>query len=139
MKILIVRSLLLLSAVAMIAAASPASPTHFGQGGGSLTVSARFLPGTESLLVHGTAPAGSPVFISLSATFDQDVPAVVVNRVDIVADRDNSFTAVLPYTPASEHIAVLSIQASMDGVLPAIACCFPVRGPRTSSSIPHGL
>lgn len=137
MKILIVRSLLLLSAVAMMAA-SPASPTRFGRGGGTLTVSARFLPGTESLLVQGTAPAGSPVSLLLSATFDQDVPAVVVNRLNIVADRDNSFTAVLPYTPASEHIAVLSIQASMDGVSPAIACCFPVRGPRTSSSIPHG-
>ncbi len=136
MKTLTVRSLLLVAAAAMMAV-SPATPSHFGQGGGSLTVSARFLPGTESLLVQGTAPAGSPVLLSLSATFDQDVPAVVVDRVDIVAGRDNSFTAVLPYTPASEHIAVLSIQASMDGVSPAIACCFPVRGPRTSSSIPH--
>ena len=135
MKTLTVRSLLLLAAVVCTAAA-PASPSHFGQGGGSLTISARFLPGTESLLVHGTAPAGSPVFLTLSATFDQDVPAVVVDRVDIVADRDNSFTAVIPYAPASEHIAVLSIQASMDGVSPAVACCFPVRGPGTSS-IPH--
>ena len=136
MKILPVRSLLLVSAIALMAAV-PATPSRFGQGRGTLTVSARFLPGTESLLVQGTAPAGSPVLLSLSATFDQDVPAVVVERVDIVAGRDNSFTAVLPYTPASEHIAVLSIQASMDGVSPAIACCFPVRGPRTSSSIPH--
>jgi hypothetical protein len=133
MKTPIVRSTLLLTAIALMAAV-PASPSRSGKGGGTLTISARPLRGTESLLVQGTAPAGAPVFLRLTATFDRDVPAVVVDRMRVVADADNGFTAVLPYTPASEHIAILSVQASMAGLSPAIACCFAARGPRTSSS-----
>lgn len=133
MKTLIVRSTLLLAVVALMAAV-PASPSRSGKGGGTLTITARALRGTESLLVQGTAPAGTPVFLRLTATFDRDVPAVVVDRERVVADAGNGFTAVLPYAPASEHIGILSVQASIDGFSPAIACCFAARGPRTSSS-----
>lgn len=102
----------------------------------ALTVGAHFLPGTDSLLVRGTAPAGSPVLLSVSATFDRDVPAVIVDRVYVVAAEDGRFSAILPYAPASEHLAVLSVQALTTGIAPATACCFPVGGPRTLSGSP---
>jgi len=129
------RSLILITVLATTAIA-PASPPHGNPAGTALSVSARFLKGTESLLVQGTAPAGSSVLLQLTATFDRNVPVVVIDRLNIVAARDNSFTAVLPYTSASEHIAVLSVQASTDGFSPAIACCFHVAGPQTSQSPP---
>lgn len=128
LRTLTVRSLMVLGAVTLAAAVAGATA--------AITINARFLPGTESLMVQGTAPAGSQVLLTLTAAFDADVPVAVIDRLYVIADRDNNFSAVLPYAPASEHNAVLSVQASMDGTSPAIACCFPVRGPHTSSS-PH--
>lgn len=103
---------------------------------GTLTVRAAFLRGTESVLVQGTAPAGTVVLLGVSATFNRDLPSVVVDRADALAGTDGRFRAVLPYTPASEAFTVLSVQASADGMTPVTACCFPVKGPQTSSKPP---
>ncbi|HUZ48976.1 MAG TPA: hypothetical protein VMW12_04425, partial [Candidatus Dormibacteraeota bacterium] len=81
------RSLILLTVLATTAIA-PASPSHGNPAGTAFSVSARFLKGTESLLVQGTAPAGSPVLLQLTATFDRNVPVVVIDRLNIVAARD---------------------------------------------------
>jgi len=126
-------SIILLIAFATLAVA-PAPPSRVEQRESPLTINARLLRGTESLLVQGTAPAGASVLLSLSATFDRDVPAVVIDRLLVVADADNTFTAVIPYTSASERFVVLAVQASLHGLSPVVACCFSVRGPSTSSS-----
>lgn len=135
MKATIARSFILCAIILMLSAGasaqrslSDAAPSTAG----NITVSAAFLPGTESLLVTGTAPSGTVVVLSLSATFDPNVPTAVVDRMDVVAARDGRFRAVLPYTSASETIAVLSVLAtSMNGAASATACCFSIPGPQT--------
>jgi hypothetical protein len=127
MKTLTARSLMLIAALATMTA----TPAPIRADVQPLTVSASFLPGTESLLVRGRADAGSLVVLELSGTLDRDLPAVIIDRMQIVASSTNSFVAVLPYAPAFEHFATLSVSAMADGETPAIACCFHVQGPMT--------
>lgn len=103
------------ASVANTSAIKPAVPLH---------ISASFLSGTTSLLVKGTATSGVPVELSLLATFDPDIPVVVVARAFVVAGPDNQFRTVLTYAPASASIATLSVQATAAGMQAATACCF---------------
>jgi hypothetical protein len=125
----------LMAMVAFGASAQQASSDGSASMTGGIIIKAAFIPGEESLLVTGTAPSGSVVFLSLSATFDSGVPTTLVNRTNVVAARDGRYRAVMPYASAAEEFAVLSVRASSwDGRSSATACCFPVPTTQTTSA-----
>jgi len=105
---------------------------------GALTLTAKFSSGSEALEVQGTAPAAVPITLTIFATVDPDIPQVVVDRMDVSADRSGHFSVVVPYAAAFEHNAVLSVKAtSLEGVSPASICCLQVAGTRTVPSSSH--
>ncbi|HEY5256911.1 MAG TPA: hypothetical protein VIJ12_00875 [Candidatus Baltobacteraceae bacterium] len=138
MRTVVYSFILIASITLMVSAGASAQRSSSGASAsmtGGITINAAFIPGAEKLLVTGTAPSGSVVFLSLMATFDPSVPTVVVNRMDVVAARNGRFRAVLPYASAAETIAVLSVQASSwNGRSTATACCFSLPGPQTPLS-----
>lgn len=99
-----------------------ASSTALASAQGSITLEARQLQGSEAIDVEGTAPAGSPVTITLLALVSPDVPTIVVSRHDVAADSAGRFGAVIPIASAYERGTILRVIAtSAPGVASAQA------------------
>lgn len=126
----------LAAALAIVIPASPAgaaqlasavgnpvpSSTALASAQGSITLEARQLQGSEAIDVEGTAPAGSPVTITLLALVSPDVPTIVVSRHDVAADSAGRFGAVIPIASAFERGTILRVIAtSAPGVASAQA------------------
>lgn len=89
---------------------------------GALAVEMQPLQGSESVTVHGQAPPGAPVTLTLLATISTDLPTILVRRHDVQADVNGRFSAVLPIASDYFHASLLRVLAtSSPGVTPATA------------------
>lgn len=89
---------------------------------GALAIEMQPLQGSESVTVHGQAPPGAPVTLTLLATISYDLPTILVRRHDVQTDVNGRFSAVLPIASDYFHASLLRVLAtSTSGVTPATA------------------
>ncbi len=102
----------------------------------AITLEARQLQGSEAINVHGSAPAGAPVTITLLALVSPEIPTILVSRHDVVTDVNGRFGAVIPIASAYEPGMKLEILAtSASGIAPARAQ-FTTGAPNAGASVP---
>jgi hypothetical protein len=81
--------------VALPAGATAAVAAKLAEG--PMTLQARLIPGRTAIQLHGTAPAGAPLAITLRGEFSNELPVVVLSRKDITTATDGTFSAEVYY------------------------------------------
>lgn len=79
------------------------------------TLNATPIAGSEAISVSGNAPPGSPVTITLLATFSRDIPTVVVSRHVVQPDASGNYQARIPVAAAYERGTLLQVFAASSG------------------------
>ena len=103
-------------------AAARAAASQVSNITGAIRVEVHALPGSEALVVTGSAPASAPVTLTLFATYSTDLPTVVVSRNDAHPDANGRFTTIVPIAPAYFRGCLLDVLAtSFPGVTAATA------------------
>lgn len=110
-------------------AAAPSSPAvtfdrpeSSTSGGGVLTITARQIPGSETLALNGTAPAKLPVTITLTAELSKELPIVVISRTTVMSASDGSYSAVASINQNSRRGTTIAATAtSVTGATSAVA------------------
>ena len=103
---------------------------------GPVTISVRPVEGRQAVVVNGHAPSSAPVTITLFATFDAEVPTVVLSRHDVQPDVSGNFQAEVPI--AADYIpnTILRVVASsVSGTTPASAQLI-VGAPNSGVTVP---
>jgi len=78
------------------------------------------VPGAQSVAVTGRSPASLPITLTLSGTFSNELPDVVLNRTLLTADADGTFKTTVPVASGFFRGAILTMVASsVTGVTPA--------------------
>jgi hypothetical protein len=104
--------------------------------GGTISLSVRQLPGTQSLAVSGTAPPTAPITVTMKETFWSEVPDVVLNRDDVDTDSNGRFEAIVPVAPGYFRGGIITVVASsLPGVTTASAKIV-LRPPNANVDVP---
>lgn len=80
-----------------------------------VTMNATPIAGSEAISVRGNAPPGSPVTITLLATFSPDLPTVVVSRHVVQPDASGNYQARIAIAAAFERGTLLRVFAASAG------------------------
>jgi hypothetical protein len=119
--------------------AAGATPAIVGQAPttGAIAFSARRHDGADAIDITGTAPPGASVEITARATISVDLPDVLLNRIDVVADPSGAFSVILPIAPDYVPGTKVTIAATSSGLTPATATFVvgtPSSGPPITST-----
>ncbi len=101
---------------------TPAAPQHPVPYRGTMTLSCRQLPGSNSLEITGSGPASSSVTVTLRAAISRDLPFVTVSRIVVPTQPDGSYHTQLNYDQVAHENTVLTVAATAaPDVAPATA------------------
>ncbi|MDQ6931991.1 MAG: stalk domain-containing protein [Candidatus Eremiobacteraeota bacterium] len=103
---------------------------------GAVTLDARPLAGSESLVLNGSAPPFLPVTITLLATISRDLPTVIVSRHYIQADAKGRFEATVPIASDYMRGSILKILASSVGAASSATAQVIIGAPNEGVSVP---
>lgn len=86
----------------------------------TLAVHATTLVGRNAVTVTVNGPAGMPVFVSMRATIDPDLPTVLVGRHQLTIGPNGTVVSVFTLAPDYWQGSVVTISAtSVGGIAPA--------------------
>lgn len=80
--------------------------------GTTLTIAVKPIPGSESVNISGTAPAGSTVDLTLYGTFSMDLPATRLNHVTAQAGPSGTYLLTVGVAPDFIRGSVLTVVAA---------------------------
>lgn len=128
-------------AIASIFAAAPAAaqgtvvipPTNPH---GAISLEARFVPGREAFLASGSAPAFTPIDLTVVGTVSRDIPDVLVSRIQITSDASGHFSVVIPVAPNYFRGSILTVVASAVAGVTTARAQLTVGAPNDSVSVP---
>lgn len=106
----------------LVALACVSAPVLSHAAESALALRVATVPGQNAVAVNLTGPAGVPVVVTLTATFDPDLPTVTVGRHDLTIGPNGKVDAVFTLAPDYWRGSPVTVTAtSVSGVKPASA------------------
>jgi hypothetical protein len=103
---------------------------------GAISLEARFLPGREAFLASGSAPASTPIDLTVVGTESRDIPDVLISRTQITSDPSGHFSVIIPVAPNYFRGTILTVVASAVAGVTTARIQLIVGAPNDGVSVP---